>query len=152
MIDKGQLRELITEVLVELGAYRPSAVELLMMTAAVESKMGTYLYQIRGPARGIFQMEPATEKDIWDNYLKYNKRLAELVSGFMFSGKSNLNLTANIPYQIAMARVHYLRVPHGLPSADDVSALAKYWKDYYNTRLGKGTVEKAIEAYRRYAM
>ena len=47
-------------------------------TAAVESRMGTYLRQIGGPALGIWQVEPATHLDCWDNWLDYRpvKQLA----------------------------------------------------------------------------
>ena len=48
-----------------------------------------------------------------------------------------------------MARIHYLRVPEALPAADDVVGLAAYWKRYYNTELGAGTVEKFVESYQR---
>jgi hypothetical protein len=37
-----------------------TAADLLMATAAVETALGTYLLQIKGPARGVFQVEPAT--------------------------------------------------------------------------------------------
>jgi hypothetical protein len=148
-INKAQLRGLITDVLKEADLYSRSAVELLMLTAAVESKLGTYIEQITGPALGIFQMEPNTEGDIWEHYLDYKPGLADIVKGF--SGNfinPELDLKANLTYQIIMARIHYLRIPEPLPDADDVEGLARYWKKYYNTHLGKGTVEKAIKSYK----
>jgi len=45
-----------------------------------------------------------------------------------------------------MARVHYLRVSEAVP--DDLRGQAGYWKRYYNTRLGKGTVEGYMEKWR----
>lgn len=146
--DKRQFRALITAVLKEAGMYSDSAVELLMLTAAVESQLGTYLTQINGPARGVFQMEPATEKDLWRNYLEYQEATAKTVSRYDSAGADDLYW--NLGYQIILARVHYLRVSEALPPADDVVALAKYWKKYYNTHLGKGDIDKAIEAYTRY--
>ena len=148
-----QLRELIGQVLMDLGLYSKDAVELLMLTAAQESHCGYYIKQLRGPARGIFQMEPATEKDIWENYLEYHKELAEIVTQLRVAYLySSYDLWANLPYQIAMARIHYLRAPEKLPKHDDILGMAQYWKVYYNTVLGKGKVYEAVDNYKLYAL
>lgn len=66
----AHLRDLIIRpTLVEMGHYSPAAEALLLGTAAHESHGGRYLSQIRGPARGIYQMEPATHDDLWRHYL-----------------------------------------------------------------------------------
>jgi len=163
VIDKSQLRELIQDVLVYLNPdvpYTADAVELLMLTAAQESKMGTYLKQIKGPAMGIFQMEPATEQDIWNNFLRHNSALEKKMQRFRsytFSTSTNGDqllqpMHYNLAYQIAMARVHYWRKVEQLPSLKNVLAMATYWKNHYNTSLGKGTVEEAIKNYNNYAV
>ena len=149
-IEADQLRTLIKEVLVYLGHYSESAVELLMLTAAVESNCGTYIEQVNGPARGIFQMEPATEKDIWKNWLVYHGDMESAVLQIMLM-YADWDLRANLVYQIAMARIHYLRVAERLPGSKDVIAMASYWKQYYNTLKGKGTKEKARQKYLKYA-
>jgi len=150
LIDKGQLRDLITRILKDIQAHSDAAVELLMMTAAVESNLGSYLKQIKGPALGIFQMEPATERDIWKNYIAYNSGMSGYALKFKsMSASSGVDLEWNLAYQIIMARYHYRRVPKALPDVKDVEGMAKYWKDYYNTHLGKGTVAKAVSAYRK---
>lgn len=151
-MDKDQLRDLITRVLEEAGLYSESAVELLMLTAATESKLGYYIKQIRGPALGIFQMEPRTHDDIWDNYLHYKQELTYIISDYTSTRGEHFDLESNLAYQILMSRIHYLRVPDPLPDADDVEGLAAYWKDHYNTYLGAGTVEKAIAMYNTYAV
>jgi hypothetical protein len=147
-MNREQLRMLIRSVLQELQLYSEDAEEQLMLTAAVESNLGEYIAQVGGPAQGIFQMEPATEGDIWNNYLRYKQHLAEKIKAL--AGESAYRLRGNLIYQIAMARVHYLRVSEPLPSRHDVEGLAQYWKDHYNTFKGKGTVEKAVEKYEVY--
>lgn len=147
MIEIKQLRDLISTVLKDVGLYSEDAVELLVLTACTESLAGTYIYQVGGPARGIFQMEPKTEEDIWKNFLAFRPSLAERVKQFTSGGIDDLS--HNLEYQVVMARVHYLRVKEKLPSAYDVNAMAKYWKKYYNTNKGKGTVEKAERDYNR---
>ena len=52
-------------------------------------------------------------------------------------------LETNIGFSIIMCRIHYRRVPKPLPYTLEDQAV--YWKAYYNSHLGKGTVEKFIE-------
>lgn len=154
MIDKTQLREnIIVPVLLRMDLFSHTAVNLLMGTCAQESRMGTYLKQLgNGPALGIFQMEPATYKDIWDNYLKYKPELAAKVLEFKATNKEDeWEMVGNLYYATAMARVHYRRVKASLPSdANNIAGLAQYWKAFYNTPLGKGTVEEFIANYKKY--
>jgi hypothetical protein len=49
---------------------------------------------------------------------------------------------------VTFARLHYLRVAEAVP--DDLRGQAGYWKRYYNTRLGKGTVEGYMDKFTRY--
>ena len=150
-MEPTQLRMLITEVLAEIGLYSADACELLMMTAAQESHLGHYLMQVgNGPARGIFQMEPDTADDIWNNFLTWKVDLTNRVVKLMGESDFNdLQLTGNLLYQIAMARIHYYRVAEALPTRHNLMDMAKYWKKYYNTRLGKGKPEEAVYNYRR---
>ena len=150
-IDAKQLRALISDVLKSIDLYSKAAVELLMLTSAVEAHCGSYIEQVGGPALGIFQMEPATHDDIWNNYLIFHNDLFNKVI-ILRNGNAKLSQRANLSYQIAMARVHYLRVKEALPHHTDIPQLARYWKQYYNTNLGKGTKLKAINKYNRYAV
>ena len=45
----------------------------------------------------------------------------------------------NLAYASAVARLIYYRRPEPLPRADDLPALAEYWKAHFNTAAGKGT-------------
>lgn len=149
---KDYLRSLITETLIAIDLYSDNAVELLMGTCATESLMGKYNQQLGGgPALGIFQMEPATMVDIFDNYLKYKPDLIkaiEKISGV--NGPSKNDLHYNLVYQILLARIHYLRRKQEIPDYKDVPGLANYWKDHYNTKLGAGTPEHFIDNYKKF--
>lgn len=156
MIDPTQLRALMQATLDAWKAPRnsgavlnsPAAVALLMGTAAVESGCGRYLYQLEdGPARGIFQCEPATERDCWKNWLSPRplwRQAFTKVCGVL--EPSPLALTGNLLYQILLARLHYWRVAAPLPAADDIPAQAAYWKQFYNTPAGQGTVRDYLYA------
>lgn len=157
-----QLRETIAAALTavdELTAnkYRlhsVAAVELLVGTALKESGGLRWRRQLNhGPARGLFQMEGATYDDIWRNYLAFRPVLAEAIRSAFTPAGGELafeQVTDDDAYAAVMARLKYLRVPAPLPPAGDVQAQAKYWKDHYNTKLGKGTVASYVETWAKY--
>ena len=169
-ISSSQLEQYVIEpVLDHVGLSSEEATDLLLLTAAQESHMGTYLKQLgEGPALGIYQMEPATHDDIYTNYLNHRDFLRDLVIDLASTSNEVISdsgfddtvlspeMIGNLNYATAMARVHYLRVPEALPSKKDLSPkvyveqLASYWKSYYNTPLGAGTVEEAILNYNKY--
>lgn len=150
-MDAKQLREhIIKPVLNGLEMYSEAAENLVFGTAAVESGL-LYVRQFNeGPARGLWQMEPATHDDIAKNWPSFNKYKEQVL---LISGASEIspaNLEHNLKYACAFTRLHYWRKPVGLPAAEDVTSLGHYWKQHYNTPLGKGTVEHFEKAYRRF--
>lgn len=149
MLDLRQCRlHLVRPVLTRLGAHSRAAENLVIGTAVQESRL-RFLRQLQdGPARGIFQMEPDTHDDIWENYLAFRPELRERVESFLAASQDKVEqLIWNFAYATAMCRVHYLRVPYPLPDADDIEGLAAYWKRHYNTELGRGTAEEFARHY-----
>ena len=145
----------IRPVLVKLGLGGQAAEELLLGTAVQESLNFQYRTQVGGgPAKGYFQMEPSTHDDIWENYLKYRQKLSQDVNSFLPSKNPNkiMELENNDKYAAAMARIHYMRVAAPLPKAGDVIAQANYWKQYYNTSLGKGKPHEYVEKWKKYVL
>lgn len=140
---------IVRPTLMALDLFSPAAENLLLGTAAQESRLGHYLVQLGGgPARGIFQMEPATHLDLWENFLIWRGDLQKRVMAMRFSVAADAEeMVWNLRYATAMCRIHYLRVKEALPDADDVEGLARYWKRTYNTELGKGTVAEFCKHY-----
>ena len=144
---------IIKPSLEDIGLYSQSAENLLLGTACTESNCGEYVHQVNGPALGIYQMEPATHYDIWSNFLKYKENIVRnilLLCNFNEAPDSQ-EMVCNLKYATIMARIHYLRVPKVLPSANDLNALGDYYKQYYNTPLGKGSSEKFKEDFLKYS-
>lgn len=153
MFDCSQFRALIIEpVLSKLQIYSKEAEELLVFTCAAESLGGTLLQQIKGPALGVFQMEPATYTDIWINYIRARNRLATLMALHhnVTSIPSAERMIYDLHFATAMARIHYLRVSSNLPPANDVDAIWDYYKKHYNTEQGKAKKEEAIQKYKQF--
>ena len=142
MIDPQQFRDLVIgPSLRSIGLWSPSAEQLLLATAVVESGLRS-LKQIAGPALGVYQIEPRTHDDIWRNFLAYRRELASPVEELMAQANTPwfIQLVWNLAYATAMARLVYYRRPEPLPEADDLVGVAEYWKAHYNTVKGAGTV------------
>jgi hypothetical protein len=155
--DPKQFREYVDSVLKFLNPvipYSRNARELLVLTAAAETEIGNNLWQIGGtmqdgPARGIFQMEEATEADLL-NYLERRPELKAKVD-LARTDMGDDDLIDSLPYQTMLARIFYWRKPEPLPDASDPYALGAYWKKHFNTYLGKGRIIDAVGKYLRLA-
>jgi hypothetical protein len=158
MYNTKQFREVIQSTLKkfeELGGakYSDDAVELLIMIAAHESGLGTYLYQVKGPALGVFQMEPATARDMYTNFISKKRTLDFAVSKFVPSLKSCFGtdftecIATDLRYATVLARVFFMRFEEPIPKTP--YDLAVYAKKYWNTELGKASVNDYLTAYKR---
>lgn len=123
-----------------LNLWSQEAEMLLLGTALTESGDMHYLHQLgEGPAKGIYQMEPRTHEDIYNNYLEYRKPLRREVLAFIAPVPEPIEqLMTNLAYATVMCRIHYLRIKAAIPGANDLRGLAEYWKEHYNTGLGAG--------------
>ena len=121
------------------------AVNLIYETGMAESGYRALVQKGGGPALSFFQIEPATGRDIFNNYVEFRQPLVEALINF---GLDPMNLDfcikTNIAIAICMCRFHYRRVPTAIPKTKN--ARAKYWKIHYNTMKGKGTTEHYLKA------
>lgn len=156
MFDAEQLRRYVVRpALKHLSLWSEAAENLLLGTAAVESRLGTFVHQVGGgPALGIWQCEPATHLDVWGNYLRHRPPLADFVRSLAPSVHHVADpvcpvdpdaLVASSWYAAAICRIHYRRFPDPLPAAGDWPGMARLWKLRYNGP-GKGTEQKFMEA------
>jgi len=151
--DKVQFADLIRRMLKSLDPElaSESAVQLLLGTAAQESKFGTALRQYGkcadpmnpsyGPAIGIFQMEPETFYWLREKYCGKYPDLANRMADDM---EWDLRLA------IIMARLRYRVVKPPLPAADDIEGMALYYKLFYNSFKGKATPEDFVKNYKKF--
>lgn len=173
---KNHLRAVIQSTLSRLGLeksheYLNNSIELLLATAAQESHMGKYLFQIGDGGKpiengglGPFQMESATHKDIYDNYLAYKKHIRD---EYMFKATGieikdiqgmdapfdiDFLLVGNLSYAIVMARLQYYRTPDMMPNSQDIEGAWTMYKINYNTPLGKATKEEFYENSKLYGL
>ena len=150
--DKNQARDFVGATLeafqrnTNLNVSSVSAVNLLLGTMAVESDFGKYLWQIRGPALGAYQIEPATFRWLLERF--------SFVLDDQYGDISPVKLTNQLIYDLRLstiiARLRYWVDPNPLPEADDIWGLARYWKRVYNTHKGAGTPEGFVSKYKLY--
>ena len=153
MLNCTQFRTLIIEpVLSKLQCYSKDAEELLVFTCAAESMGGTYLHQVKGPALGIYQIEPNTYTDIWVNYIRARNRLAMILALNFNCNKipDPERLIYDLHFATAMTRIFYLRVTEAIPAHDDIDGIWSYYKKYYNTEKGKANKEESIKKYQNF--
>ena len=133
-----ELRLLVVRpMLTQLGDWSEAAENLLLGTAAQESRLGRHLKFGRCERLGIYQITPTAHTAIWDSYLIDNPALASQVRGFAsqhaFLADPNAELTTNLNYATAIAWMIYRRSLGGLPATNDLAALAHLWQQYYRT-------------------
>lgn len=151
----SDIREFVVlPALARIGLIGENRAQLVLGTGNVESRYN-YLDQTTpgpGPAYGFWQMEKATHDDIWVNWINYQptalRDVLFTLAGVKYAPPPVTVMHWNLQYAAAMCALHYRRVPAKLPEADDVPAMAGYWKQWYNTPHGKGTIEKALPFFR----
>tara|TARA_R100000458_G_scaffold13356_1_gene11128 strand:- start:120 stop:602 length:483 start_codon:yes stop_codon:yes gene_type:complete len=152
-MNQRQIRKLIDHILKKIDLYSEQASELVFLTGLVESRY-EYIRQMGdGPACSPFQVETATAYDICKNYLVYKKALAKRIASAVHvpidvifnPDREQLKelLWYNLAFGAIFCRLVYRRVPSALPR--DTEGMAKYWKQNYNTMLGKGTVQHFLD-------
>jgi hypothetical protein len=134
-------RHIIRPALATHNLWSYDSEELLMLTAAQESRLGYWIHQLgNGPALSPWQIEPATFDWLRGKFPAY------------LGGRDSSELVYDLRLGALTARVRYLADPEKLPSRFDVEAMARMWKRVFNTSLGKGTWQEANEAYFKYVV
>ena len=142
--------EIIDEVLHQLekaGIPRTiEAYQLVLETGMAESGYRALEGYGKGnPAVSFWQIEPATIRDIWENYISFRKPLIEATYKLgLIEENKVFSVFSNIALAVAFCRIHYRRQPGAIPKT--MPARAAYWKQHYNTKLGKGTVDHYVAA------
>jgi len=140
---------IVHPALTALGSkYDSKAAEsLLTETAIAESDLKNRTQFNGGPAVGLFQMEPRTARDLWNNYLPNHPDLFASVKGLMSSPKANYidEIRTNDKFAAAMARIKYLTIPRPLPGSNNLPHQSIYWRRYYNGISAHGMTAKEFE-------
>lgn len=126
-----------------IGLDDPAHINIATAIGAVESGYRVMVQANGGPALGFWQMERATHDSLWENSLPAPWR-SKMTTGlrWILRGEGpNADLMITLPlYGAGMCLARVWIAPAELPPATDARALCEYWKQYYNTAGGAGSV------------
>ncbi|MCX2779923.1 hypothetical protein [Microbulbifer thermotolerans] len=126
----------IRPTLKHLKAWSPGMENLLLGTAAQESQLGFHLKQGRRHGLGIYQIQPHTHREIWDEYLIDHPALASKVRGLAsqwdFLDHPHEELTTNLRYATAIAWLIYRAAGVNKVQENDVVAMARLWHQHFH--------------------
>lgn len=135
MLSPELLRDyVIAETLDYLEEGCEAAVNLLLGTAAQESRLGTEMGN--GKLFGLYQISAATHRSVWDKFLIHHPETASRVRGLAgqhsFLSNPHNELVGNLKYATAIAWMVYKRRREmSLPHPEDTRALAACWHHHY---------------------
>lgn len=144
-INQSHLRSIINSTLAYLGEKNINDwSKLVCLTIATESNMGKYTKQLKGPAKGITQVEPTTEKYALKWLAKHDKKMFSLLKTLRVPANVGIHEAEyNLAYSIGLAYSVY-RMKGVNPVGKSTEDLAKLYKKYYNTSKGKATVDNVL--------
>ena len=132
-----ELRQLVIRpTLKQLRAWSQGMENLLLGTAAQESQLGFHLKQGRRHGLGIYQIQPHTHREIWDEYLINHPTLASKVRGLAsqrdFLDHPHSELATNLRYATAIAWLIYRSAKVYKVDETDVTNMARLWRQYFH--------------------
>ena len=145
-MDKKHLKKLIDDTLKKYNLYSVEGSELVYGTIAQESRLGYYrrqnvsLWDYHKHAIGIAQVEKNTFDWLQTVYVSKYPELAKI---------QFIDLAYNDEMAILFCRLRYRVNPEPIPKT--LEGQARYWKEVYNTKYGKGTPEEYIKNYKKYS-
>jgi len=145
--DLNQFRSLVVrtldEVCLRVAASGIDVTDMILGTAAQESSFGHYLHQLEpGPGLGAFSIEPETFRWLREHFLhRWPDRLTDAKAE---------QLEWDLRLGIFICRLRYLVIEEAIPR--DLAGMASYWKRYYNTSKGRGTVQEFTGNYMRFIL
>lgn len=150
------LQEVVRPALAKMNEKLPdmddhkvvSAEQIVMGTAALESRLVWLRQHGNGPARGLWQMEPAT---FYDLLLRCNGSLRNAILKMSVADINDIvspdEMCWNLRFAAAMCRLKYRDDPHPLPQIGDVQGMERLHKRCYNSILGATQVGQFTRAW-----
>lgn len=141
------IRKLSIEICDCLGhGVNNNAVDLLCETAMAETIGGTLEDKTKFAGMGLTQFDYEPFLDLQSRVSNKNISKIKEILGVDIKTVQWEDLRFNPMLCLLFTRLHYLPFKEVIPTT--LEGRAKYWKKYYNTIKGKGTVEHYLEVNR----
>ena len=132
------------------GMYSDEAVRLLLGTVLMESRLSNLRQKGRGPALGVYQIEPKTATDVFLRYSKQRENIEHMILGMFgddaYTKYKSTQLVTDLRFATVVARLKYWMIPAKLGSS--IEDIANYWDVYYNANPHKGFAAEFIKRYK----
>ena len=150
LVSPSQAREYAQAVCDVLGhGSRGGAVVMLLETAAQETHLGRYRDPTAdGAGRGLCQCDLVAFVDVIRRARPADVLAVKTAFGINLAQVEHDDLDFSPLLAMIVCRLFYKLNPEPFPL--DLAGRAAYWKKYYNTYLGKGTVTEYIENVSRF--
>lgn len=120
------------------------AVNLLLETAAAETCLGTYEDPTPGSAgMGLCQIDYIGYIDIQRRTRPHIVKLIKQKLGYDILNVMHVDLINDPKLSFIFCRLHYRLRPEDIPLT--LRGRAEYWKQFYNSMAGKGTVQHFLD-------
>ena len=143
LINKNHLTASINAVVKCLGGSSDVS-RLLLETAGAETNRGQAKDNTKDAGMGITQIDYEPFKDILNRCRQEDKDKIYECFNINIDWVKWEELRYNVLLSIIFTRLKYKKIPEIVP--DTIEKRAKYWKKYYNTEAGKGTIEHYMKA------
>ncbi|RDH41412.1 hypothetical protein [Zooshikella ganghwensis] len=141
----NQALEIATKVYEVLGNGSGYAVDLLLETAAQETKLGNYPDRTpTGAGVGLCQIDPILFKDIQNRARSADRDRLKESFNVDLSKLPHRDLAYSPLLSFIFCRLHYKLRPGAIP--ETLEGRANYWKKHYNTVAGKGRPEEYVRS------
>lgn len=125
-----------------------TAPDQILETIAAETQMGTFPDTTTESGHGLTQFDQIGFDDTVARAQPKDIALVEQKFGYKLKELNVKDLDEDPKLSIIMCRLKYKLRPEPIPK--DVVSRAAYWKRFYNSSEGKGTVEHYLESVERH--
>ena len=146
LISDEQLDNYIEKVVDVLGGGSPAKM-LLAETAAAETDYGKAVDHSWSVGVGVMQFDPIGFDDVKARTSPRLKDVVQREFGVIIDRTELSDLRHSPLLSVIFARLKYRLIPSAIPA--DVNGRAAYWKKWYNSELGAGTVDHYLHAAAR---
>lgn len=149
LLSQNQLREMALKVCECLGnGKNNTAYNLLLETAGAETVRGGFFDSTKGAGMGLTQFDKMPWHDTHNRTSKNIKILVFNYFGIYLDYLEWEDLRYNPLLAMICTRLKYRLIAEEIPIS--IEDRAKYWKKYYNSELGKGTIEHYLSANEKF--
>ncbi len=140
-INEEQLFNTVDNVVNTLGGGEPAR-RLLLETASAETLMGKAIDTSWNTGIGIMQFDEIGFDDVKQRTPQSKKDLVLKAYGIDIDRVNHTDLRWSPLLSVIFARLKYMLVPSKIPT--NIQGRAAYWKRWYNSELGAGTIEHYV--------